>query len=71
MAAEKRAASGSFSSSQLVKRQKSDYDLNNGAIALSNGTGKSGSLTKSVSNTASLYEHKALCMLNALSKKAG
>lgn len=48
MSKEKRAASNSFSSSQLVKKQKSDGNLNGRAVAVTNGGAKNGALIKSV-----------------------
>ncbi|KAE9968221.1 hypothetical protein BLS_005968 [Venturia inaequalis] len=45
---EKRGPSGSFSSAQLVKRQKSDAGLNNGrSVAVVNGTTQNGALIQS------------------------
>jgi Prp8 binding protein len=38
MSGEKRPASASFGTTQLVKRQRSDADLNGGALARVNGT---------------------------------
>lgn len=39
MSGEKRAASESFGTSQLVKRQKSDANMSNSALAKTNGAG--------------------------------
>lgn len=51
MSAEKRPASNSFSSSQLVKRQRSDTDLNSSSEgALVNGSRQSGAIIQSVSS---------------------
>jgi hypothetical protein len=46
--AEKRAASSGFGSAQLVKRQKSDANLNGKSIAVVNGSASSGALIQSV-----------------------
>ncbi|KAI9722177.1 MAG: hypothetical protein M1828_004860 [Chrysothrix sp. TS-e1954] len=44
---EKRQASTSFGSTQVVKRQRSDANMSNGsAVAVSNGTGQNGSLIR-------------------------
>jgi hypothetical protein len=48
MSAEKRAASNSFGSSQMVKRQKSDANLNGSAVVVVNG-GRNGALIQHVS----------------------
>jgi len=48
MSGEKRAASESFGTTQLVKRQRSDADLNGSALARTNGAG-GGALIKGVS----------------------
>jgi Prp8 binding protein len=48
MSAEKRAASGSFSSSQMVKRQKSDANLNGSALTVVNGSARDGAIIKAV-----------------------
>lgn len=48
--AEKRPASSSFGSSQLVKRQRSDASLGgSSAVAIANGTGRNGALVQRVS----------------------
>lgn len=48
MSGEKRAASQSFGTTQLVKRQKSDANLNGSAVARVNGSG-SNALVQGVS----------------------
>ena len=49
MSREKRAASDSFGTSQLVKRAKSDANLNgSSAVAVASGTGKKGALIQAV-----------------------
>jgi len=49
MSAEKRPAADSFGSSQLVKRARSDANLNDGsAVAIASGTGKNGALIHAV-----------------------
>lgn len=48
MSGEKRAASESFGSTQLVKRQRSEADLNGGALTRTNGAG-GGALIQGVS----------------------
>lgn len=54
MSGEKRPASASFGSTQLVKRQKSDANLNGGALARTNG-GNSGALIQGVSLSKFFY----------------
>ncbi|KAF2839468.1 putative U5 snRNP complex subunit [Patellaria atrata CBS 101060] len=54
MSSEKRPASNSFSSSQLVKRQKSDANLGNRSVAVVNGTAQNGALIQTVSRTSGL-----------------
>jgi Prp8 binding protein len=49
MSGEKRAASASFGSSQLVKRQKSDANMNSSALAKTSGG--SGAMVQGVSLT--------------------
>ena len=53
MSGEKRAASASFGSAQLVKRQKSDANLNGGALTKTNGSG--GALIHGVSDTVGAH----------------
>jgi hypothetical protein len=48
MATEKRRADA-YGSGPLVKRQKSDANLNGGAITLVNGRGQNGALVQAVS----------------------
>jgi hypothetical protein len=48
MSSEKRAASNSFGSAQMVKRQKSDTNLNGSAVAVVNGSARDGALIKAV-----------------------
>ena len=48
MSGEKRPAAESFGSTQLVKRQRSDANLNGSAVARTNGAG-SGALVQGVS----------------------
>ena len=48
MSGEKRPASASFGTTQLVKRQKSDSNLNDGALSRTNGS-SSGALIHGVS----------------------
>lgn len=48
MSGEKRPASASFGTTQLVKRQRSEADMNNGALAKTNGA-NSGALVQGVS----------------------
>ena len=48
MASEKRAASNSFGSAQMVKRQKSDTNLNGSAVTVVNGSARDGALIKAV-----------------------
>lgn len=47
MSGEKRPASASFGTTQLVKRQKSEANINDGTVARVNGSG--GALVKGVS----------------------
>ncbi|KAF2753163.1 putative U5 snRNP complex subunit [Pseudovirgaria hyperparasitica] len=54
MSSEKRAASGSFSSSQLVKRQRSDAHLGSSSVSLVNGSAQNGALIQAVSRSSSL-----------------
>ena len=50
MSAEKRSASNSFGTSQLVKRQKSNVDLGDSrAVAVTNASAGNGALIQSVS----------------------
>lgn len=49
MSAEKRPAHESLGSVQLVKRQRSDSNLNRSAVTISSGTGKNEALIQSVS----------------------
>lgn len=49
MSGEKRAASASFGSTQLVKRQRSESNLNGGALTRTNAGG-SNALVQGVSN---------------------
>lgn len=50
MSAEKRSASNSFGSSQMVKRQKSDANLTgHNAVAVVNGNAQNGALIQAVS----------------------
>ncbi len=50
MSAEKRSASNSFGTSQLVKRQKSNADLGaNSAVAVTNSNAGNGALIQGVS----------------------
>lgn len=50
MSAEKRSASNSFGTSQLVKRQKSNVDLGaNSAVAVTNANAGNGALIQAVS----------------------
>ena len=52
MSAAKRPASNSFGSSQMVvKRQKSNVDINGKAVAVTNGVAGSGALIQAVSLT--------------------
>ena len=67
MSGEKRAASESFGSSQLVKRQKSDANMNSSALAKTNGTG--GAMVQGVSLPLNAREHNS--ELNILSKDTG
>ena len=49
MSAEKRSASNSFGTSQLVKRQKSNVDLPaRNSVAINNATGNDGALVEAV-----------------------
>lgn len=51
MSAEKRSASNSFGTSQLVKRQKSNASLgSNKAVAVANGASGNGTLIEAVSH---------------------
>ena len=73
MSAGKRPASNSFGSSQMVvKRQKSNADLNNHkAVAVTNGGTGNGALVQAVSHLSfnvALYNG---LVLNEVSKKAG
>ncbi|KAF1808210.1 WD repeat-containing protein [Eremomyces bilateralis CBS 781.70] len=55
MSSEKRSAPDNFSSHQLVKRQRSDANLNSSnAIAVVNGTAQNGALIQSVPRTSGL-----------------
>ncbi|OAL70935.1 hypothetical protein A7D00_4597 [Trichophyton violaceum] len=54
MSAEKRPAHESLGSVQLVKRQRSDSNLNRSAVAISSGTGKNEALIQSVPRTSGL-----------------
>ncbi|KAF2115087.1 cell cycle control protein-like protein cwf17 [Lophiotrema nucula] len=54
MSAEKRPASNSFGSSQLVKRAKSDANLGSNAVAVVNGAGQNGALIQAVPRTSLL-----------------
>jgi Prp8 binding protein len=55
MSGEKRPAANSFGTSQLVKRAKSDANINgSSAVAISNGTGKNGALIQAVPRTGVL-----------------
>jgi Prp8 binding protein len=56
MSSSKRSASESFGSTQLVKRQKSDANLNGGAVAKVNG---SGALIPGVSTPTHISAHEA------------
>lgn len=55
MSGEKRAASDSFGTTQLVKRQRSDANLNGSAVARVNGSA-SGALVQGVSLHEPLYK---------------
>ena len=53
MSAEKRSASNSFGSSQVVKRQKSDANLTgHNAVEVVNGNARNGALIQAVSSHA-------------------
>ncbi|EEQ33244.1 wd-repeat protein [Microsporum canis CBS 113480] len=54
MSAEKRPAHDSLGSVQLIKRQRSDSNLNRSAVAISSSTGKNGTLIQSVPRTSGL-----------------
>lgn len=69
MSGEKRPASASFGSAQLVKRQKSDANLNDGALARTNGSG-GGALIQGVSPSTTIYQ-KHLPELNSYAKDSG
>lgn len=49
MAVEKRPASNSFGSSQIVKRQRSDANLASNAVAVVDGSAQDGALIQAVS----------------------
>ncbi len=70
MSAEKRAASNSFGTSQLVKRQKSSTDLGGDrAVAVTNGAAGNGALIQAVSLPASDTLALTECVLNHKSKE--
>jgi len=56
MSAEKRPASDSFGSSQLVKRQRSDGNLNGGtSVAVVNGAAQNGALIQAVCSRSLVF----------------
>ena len=58
MSGEKRPAAESFGSTQLVKRQRSDANLNGSAVARTNGAG-GGALVQGVSLSTTVSCNKA------------
>ncbi|KAF2100862.1 putative U5 snRNP complex subunit [Rhizodiscina lignyota] len=54
MSAEKRPAADSFGTNQLVKRQKSDANINSNSVAVVNGSAQNGALIQSVHRTSGL-----------------
>ena len=73
MSAAKRPASNSFGSSQMVvKRQKSNADMNGKAVAITNGGSASGALIQAVSTPLpNSYKYQCEPMLSCHEKKAG
>jgi len=72
MSAAKRPASNSFGSSQMVvKRQKSNADINGKAVTVTNGTGTSGALIQSVSLPLSKLQQSVNGVLNYILQEGG
>lgn len=64
MSGEKRAAADSFGTTQLVKRAKPDANLNgDSAVAVVNGPGQNGALTKAVCMPKNQRDAQSLKML--------
>jgi Prp8 binding protein len=56
MSQSKRPANDAFGSNQLVKRAKSDANLDSTAVAISSGTGQNGALIQAVCLTKALED---------------
>ncbi len=56
MSREKRPATNTFGTSQLVKRAKADANLSSSAVAVVNGTGQNGALIKAVCLFSHLHD---------------